>query len=461
MATKRALTNSIIMGEDDSIGFISLDNQAAERQDTDIFGYSFQEDNKFAASYDDNRNVNKTDPPRYNSSHTTISTEESSFTKSDDSLEKRHEHLRQQRARAVQTYYAQYDISDSHHNESHIIPEGQPSTMYQSKPPESLTRHFVINAIPPGRRHESFNTGRNHQSFNTGRNHQSFNPARKHQSFDTRRNHQSFDTGRHGAVANEDLDVTLFSLGSLDIGRHGALKSPAPFPFKPKKGGLKKPKNIGPSVIPQEIEVALQTEIPKEKSSRTLIQKNVSFTSVEIRFYNPCLGDNPAVSCGPSLSIDWDFDPSIVANMSINEYETKRPPRRRELAMVMTREAREEIVRNIGATKQEIAEHVRQMIKIKNQRRQTANNLPVSNVEEAVERARRKVGKVFFKTKKKKEVIEEPVEKKNVMYEQWKASMAGEDFQERKKALIASDNTSGGRDDVSDLGSHDGSYFYE
>eukprot|EP00978_Attheya_sp_CCMP212_P031248 scaffold117482_cov46-Attheya_sp.AAC.1 len=414
------------MGEDN--------NPAAESKD--IFGYS--QDNEFAASYD-TRNVNRTTPP-YKGSLTTLSTDESSLTKSENSPQRRLEHLRQQRSRAVETYYAK------HRSESHTSKE-KPSHMYQSDSPQSLTRKVVIGATPPGRPRASFSTGINHQSFDAGRN---------HQSFDARRNHQSFDTGRHAVVANEEVDAASFVLDSLEISRRGGLKSPAP--FIPKKGGLKKPKNSAPLFPPREIEVVQQTEIQKDKSAQHLIRKNLSFSSVEIRFYNPCLGDNPAVSSGPSLSIDWDFDPSLVANMSINEYETKRPPRRRELEMVMTREEREEIVRNSGATKQQIAEHVRQNIKIKNQRRQTVNNLSVSNVEEAVEKARRKVGKVFFKSKKKVEVPEAPVEEKNIMYEQWKASMLGEeDSQERKKAF----NGSGRRDDVSELGSLDGSFFHE
>mmetsp|Transcript_5800 Transcript_5800/g.10277 ORF Transcript_5800/g.10277 Transcript_5800/m.10277 type:complete len:406 (-) Transcript_5800:212-1429(-) len=405
------------MGEDNNPAGESLD----------IFGYS--QDDEVAASYD-TRNVNRTIPP-YKGSLTTLSTDESSLTQSENSPERRLEHLRQQRARAVETYYAQHRI------ESHT-PKEKPSPIYQSDSPQSLTRKVVIGATPPGRPRASFNTGINHQSFDAGR------------------NHQSFDTGRHPVVAKEEVDAASFSLDTLEISRRGGLKSPAP--FIPKKGGLKKPNTSAPLFPPREIEVVQQTEIQKDKSAQHLIRKNLSFSSVEIRFYNPCLGDNPAVSSGPSLSIDWDFDPSLVANMSINEYETKRPPRRRELAMVMTREEREEIVRNAGATKQQIAEHVRQNIKIKNQRRQTANNLSVSNVEEAVEKARRKVGKVFFKTKKKVEVPEAPVDKKNIMYEQWKASMLGEaDIQERKTTL----NGSGRRDDVSELGSVDGSFFHE
>ena len=62
---------------------------------------------------------------------------------------------------------------------------------------------------------------------------------------------------------------------------------------------------------------------PSPMSLRT----KVSFNQIEIREYSRCMGDNPATTNGPSLSIDWDYN--VAGTYAVDEYEDLRVPRRR------------------------------------------------------------------------------------------------------------------------------------
>eukprot|EP00978_Attheya_sp_CCMP212_P015754 scaffold40803_cov20-Attheya_sp.AAC.1 len=120
-------------------------------------------------------------------------------------------------------------------------------------------------------------------------------------------------------------------------------------------------------------------------------EPKISFDSVEIRSYERVLGDNPSCSSGPSVSIGWDYDEKLTVSMSIEEYEREKPHRLVDLEMILSRREREDMLMELGYTQSQIATNVRLNIRIKNQRRQTVNNLGVSGVEEAVQQAGRKV----------------------------------------------------------------------
>eukprot|EP00978_Attheya_sp_CCMP212_P001948 scaffold4051_cov52-Attheya_sp.AAC.2 len=135
--------------------------------------------------------------------------------------------------------------------------------------------------------------------------------------------------------------------------------------------------------------------LEKKTSSHADGRPKVSFSSVEIRFYRRIMGDNPSVSAGPAVGIDWKFDKSAILSMQVDDYEHMKTYRCEESDIALSRREREEILLGIGYSKSQIADNVRHMIKTKHQRRQTVNNLAVSNVEEAIEKARRKVGNLF------------------------------------------------------------------
>lgn len=126
--------------------------------------------------------------------------------------------------------------------------------------------------------------------------------------------------------------------------------------------------------------------------SSTGTPKSVYWKEVEIRQYERTVGDNPSCSSGPPLSIGWHFDAKHTT-MSIDGYETLRPPRKSQFEMVMPREERQEILMDEWKVSQAlIATAIRTNIKAKNQRRRTVNNLgKMTKLEEVMESAQRKM----------------------------------------------------------------------
>jgi hypothetical protein len=104
-------------------------------------------------------------------------------------------------------------------------------------------------------------------------------------------------------------------------------------------------------------------------SNAVTMKRSVSFDYIEIREYSRCLGNSPATTHGPSLSIDWDY--SEARTFKLEDYEKSRPPRRGSLQMLVPGSLRETIImeqtdatmRQINAMKSEIqaARHRRQL----------------------------------------------------------------------------------------------------
>ena len=87
----------------------------------------------------------------------------------------------------------------------------------------------------------------------------------------------------------------------------------------------------------------------------------------------------------------------------MNKYEKLRGPVRLEhYQLVMSRWKREMIlVYELGYTTQDLADNTRYMNKMRHQRTQTVNNLPVAKMEEIVEQARGKMKQILLRRKKK------------------------------------------------------------
>lgn len=91
----------------------------------------------------------------------------------------------------------------------------------------------------------------------------------------------------------------------------------------------------------------------EEKKTTPVLQTRVSFHKVEIREYSRCIGDNPATTHGPPLSIDWEYN--VAGSYAVDEYEETRPPRRVSHQMVVPGAIREDILSShAGVTKKEI-----------------------------------------------------------------------------------------------------------
>ena len=61
--------------------------------------------------------------------------------------------------------------------------------------------------------------------------------------------------------------------------------------------------------------------------------------------------------------------------MNLEDFESARPPRRAQMDLVLTRGERHRLLVEWGASGQDVIEAIRMIIRVKNQRRQTVNNL--------------------------------------------------------------------------------------
>jgi hypothetical protein len=129
------------------------------------------------------------------------------------------------------------------------------------------------------------------------------------------------------------------------------------------------------------------------KKSSVIVGRRVSFDSVHVRHYERIMSDNPASTQGPSIGIGWKYVQRRPK--SVNDHQEsgfKRGPSQ----LMVSRPAREKLIRKLGYTEREIAACVRELNKARFHRRQTVNNLAASKVEETVEAAKRMVKQVLF-----------------------------------------------------------------
>ena len=98
-------------------------------------------------------------------------------------------------------------------------------------------------------------------------------------------------------------------------------------------------------------------------------KKTVSFGYSRIRTYNRAMGDNPSVSSGPPISIGWN--PISEAILSIDEYEHRRKNRDKSFMRISRLERELILKKHCGVTAKEMAECVRNINRIKTQRRNT------------------------------------------------------------------------------------------
>lgn len=128
--------------------------------------------------------------------------------------------------------------------------------------------------------------------------------------------------------------------------------------------------------------------------SRGNLPYNVGWGKVDVRYYERIITDNPAVQSGPPIGIGWRYKRGV--RVPVDSWEKSRgQQQRRSSELVLPRHVREAMLREVGISQKEVAEMVRSVIKVKNQRRQTVNNLGAAGVEEAVEKARRRVGRLL------------------------------------------------------------------
>ena len=143
--------------------------------------------------------------------------------------------------------------------------------------------------------------------------------------------------------------------------------------------------------VPRELIVPNTVPIDDAGGENNKNSSCVTFQNVVVRYYERILTDNPAVTGGPPLGLGWRYKaaPKVY---HVNEWEAMRNPYRRSSEqLVLPRDVRTSILLDLGYSQKEVADMIRQSLRVKNQRKQTVNNLDVQAMEEFVERAARKL----------------------------------------------------------------------
>jgi hypothetical protein len=131
----------------------------------------------------------------------------------------------------------------------------------------------------------------------------------------------------------------------------------------------------------------------KTTSPSGRITKKVAFSEISMRYYERILTDNPSVQSGPAIGIGWRY--KRAGTFEVDWYEQSKGTPRSSDELVMNRRTREKILRDAGYSSKEIADMVRVILKVKNQRKTTVNNLSTQDMEEAVESAKKRVGRLL------------------------------------------------------------------
>jgi hypothetical protein len=127
-------------------------------------------------------------------------------------------------------------------------------------------------------------------------------------------------------------------------------------------------------------------------------RRTVQFCSVHIRNYQQTIGDNPAVSCGTPIQLDWDYDE--CEPICINQYEGNRSPRRTFRQMVLRYHRRQHtFLYCYGYSEDELKVAKKQANRIRNQRSMTKALVSVAKIEDAIESVRRKTKRFWNRVK--------------------------------------------------------------
>ena len=128
-----------------------------------------------------------------------------------------------------------------------------------------------------------------------------------------------------------------------------------------------------------------------EEFNLKTMKRNVSFSHLQIREYAVTLGDNPSVSSGPPVTLDWAYDPQETT-APVEAFEAVRGPRRPYAEMAMPRSVRTQLLTDEWkVTRSEMDNAIRDANRIKQDRRRTVNNLdtPLEKASYQVEKAKR------------------------------------------------------------------------
>ena len=157
----------------------------------------------------------------------------------------------------------------------------------------------------------------------------------------------------HSSTRSRDFsesDVRCTSCGH-DSGRNKAFLGR----FSPRRG--KNPKVVVRNSMESNSSRSVDLGTVRFGRTDTTRVHSIQYGNVEIREYSNTLGDHPACSDGPPISLGWSFRARPVA-MSVDEYEASRGPRRDWPDLAIPKERRERILVRSGYSYEEILEAI-------------------------------------------------------------------------------------------------------
>ena len=124
-------------------------------------------------------------------------------------------------------------------------------------------------------------------------------------------------------------------------------------------------------------------------SGRPRRRGSVGFKEIQIREYDQTLGDNPSVSYGPPISLDWEYTEKTPVDL--DDFESHRGERRSLREMQMNYYHRKNtLMWKIGHSDEELKKATKEVNKQRFQRGVTKYFLRMSKLEEAAQSAARK-----------------------------------------------------------------------
>ena len=128
-------------------------------------------------------------------------------------------------------------------------------------------------------------------------------------------------------------------------------------------------------------------------------KKFVRFSNVTLREYPIVVGDNPAVSCGPPISIDWKYISEVV--LSVEEHMSMNPNPKKQREMILPSYIRKMILIHNGSSDFELEEAEDEAKEIKIQRHKSWKDSKMINIQMLFNWTGRKFQEIRFNTKKK------------------------------------------------------------
>lgn len=122
--------------------------------------------------------------------------------------------------------------------------------------------------------------------------------------------------------------------------------------------------------------------------ARSPNEKNVRFGTLQIRHFPIIPGDNPAVTVGCPVTIDWQHDGEVT--LPIDEYEEARSSSPRSM-IELRRPAklRDDMLRGLGFSRGEIQRSTKLATIARNRRKRTEETMQLAPLQELLERAKR------------------------------------------------------------------------